>query len=344
MEIILVDSSKLFVPIAERRAVLDILHHPHQGINRTLAHAKRLFFWRGMKEQVSKLISSCSICVKYQKSKSQIEEVENADPCTHPMFHFCLDLFTHNSSQYSVGVNEFSGMFWIQKFTSIPTTESLTAYLKKHPCIFRTEDSGQMRHCFEQWCNNYNIKVEKFSAFNPISNSCSESHIQVAKQMLDTAKQEKIHVEEALSALRSCPSSVECFSPARIFYGRDLRHPELPDISDGQDEELLGKERQVKKEEARVKRNSHVSKTIQIYTPQVRDLIYLQDRRTLKWNIPATVQLVRPGGRSAYCLTEDDEALYLCSHVYMRPRNDFAAPTDAAPVHILGRQRERGEI
>ena len=45
VEVILVDSSRLYIPAAERRAMLDILHHPHQGVNRTLAHARRLFYW-----------------------------------------------------------------------------------------------------------------------------------------------------------------------------------------------------------------------------------------------------------------------------------------------------------
>ena len=46
-EVVLVNSSKLFVPVSQRKSLLNILHHPHQGINRTVAHAKRLFFWQG---------------------------------------------------------------------------------------------------------------------------------------------------------------------------------------------------------------------------------------------------------------------------------------------------------
>ena len=148
--------------------------------------------------------------------------------------------------------------------------------------------------------------------------------------MLNTAKEDKIPVEEALAALRSCPSSVDGFSLARIFYRRDLHNPELPDINDGQDEELLGRERQVKKEEARLKRNSKVSKTLQRYTPKVGDLVYLQDTKSLRWDIPATIQLVRPGGRYAYCLTEDD-TLYLHSNVHIRLRTIGAECIDAQP-------------
>ena len=138
-------------------------------------------------------------------------------------------------------------------------------------------------------------------------------------------------MEEALYTLRTCPSSVDGFNPARLFCGRDLHHPKLPDINDGLDEEILGREHQARKEESIVKRISQVSKMIQWYTPKVGDLVYLQDRRTLRWEIPATVQLVRPGGRSAYVLTEDSDSLYLRSHIYMRLRTDCTAPIDAVP-------------
>ena len=108
-------------------------------------------------------------------------------------------------------------------------------------------------------------------------------------------------------------------------------NPDLPDISDGQDEELLGKERQVKKQEARLKRNTKVSKTLQRYSPKLGDLVYLQDRKSLKWDIPTTIQMVRPGGRSVHCLTEDD-VLYLHSHLFIRKRTDCDDNTDALPT------------
>ena len=176
-----------------------------------------------MREQIIKLVSSCDLCLKYQKSKPQIEEVEQTQPSTHPMFRFYLNLFTHNSSQYSIGVDKYLGMMWLQRFNRTPTTNSLTDYLKKLflevgvPLYLRTDDRGQMRHRFKQWANYLGIKVEKSLAYNAISNGCSERHIQVAKQTLDLAKEEGIPVEEALAALRSCPRSVDSFSPARLF-------------------------------------------------------------------------------------------------------------------------------
>ena len=126
-------------------------------------------------------------------------------------------------------------------------------------------------------------------------------------------------MDEALAALRSSPSTIDGVSPSRIFHIRVLKNPELPSISDRLDVELLSKERQVRKEEARVKRNTKVSKYLERYAPVAGDLVFLQDRKSLKWDIPATVQQVRESGRSTYCLTENGD-VFLQSHRFIRKR------------------------
>ena len=133
-----------------------------------------------------------------------------------------------------------------------------------------------MRGRFEMWCNDLGVVVEKSSAFNPISNGTAERHIQVAKRMLDIAKEEKIPMEEAMARLRASPSSIDSFSPSHLFFGRELRNPLLPAISDGQEEQLLSKQCQITKDEERIKRNSKVGKSLPRYMPKVGDLVLLQ--------------------------------------------------------------------
>ena len=257
VEVILVDNTRLYVPASERTSVLALLHHSHAGINRTTEAAKILFYWHGLKEMVAKMIYNCDICLKYQASKSQIEVIEKASPSTQPLHQVCLDLFQHCSSQYLVVVDKYSGYFWIQRFNITPTTDHLTAYLRKLflevdvPKFVHTDDGGSMRHCFEQWANDLGVEVKRSSAFNPISNGTAERHVQVAKRMLDIAKEEKVLVELALTRLRSCPSSIDGFSPSCLFFGKVLRNPELPAIDNSLEEQLLGKQQQIIKEEER---------------------------------------------------------------------------------------------
>ena len=132
------------------------------------------------------MISACDICLKYQPSKPQIEEVEKVSPSTQPLHRVCLDLFSYCLSQYSILVDEYSGYFWIQRFKGTPTMDQLTKYLGQLfletgvPNFLRTDDGGSMRGRFEMWCNDLGVVVEKSSAFNPISNGTAERHVQVA--------------------------------------------------------------------------------------------------------------------------------------------------------------------
>ena len=89
---------------------------------------------------------------------------------------------------------------------------------------------------FKMWCNNLGVVVEKSSTFILISNGTAERHVQVAKRILDIAKEEKIPVEEAMARLRASPSSIDGFSPSRLYFVRELRNPLLPAIPDGQEE------------------------------------------------------------------------------------------------------------
>ena len=236
------------------------------------------------------MISTCDICLKYQPSKPQIEEVEKVSPSTQPLHRVCLDLFSYCSSQYSILVDKFCGYFWIQRFKG--TTDQLTKYLGQLfleigvPNFLHMDDGGSMRGHFEMWANDMGVVVEKSSAFNPISNGTAERHIQVAKRMLNIAREEKVLVEEAMARLRASPSSIDGFSPSRLFFGRELRNPLLPAISDGQDEELLMKQRQITKDEERIKRNTKVGKSLQRYVAKVGDLVLLQNQRTKRWDCP----------------------------------------------------------
>ena len=147
--------------------------------------------------------------------------------------------------------------------------------------------------------------------------------------MLNISKEQKIPVEESRARLLASPSSIDGFSPSRLYFGRELRNPQLPSIPDGQEEELLGKQHQVTKDDDRIKRNSKVGKSLPRYEPKVGDLVLLQNQRTKRWDVPATVHLVRPGNRSAYVVAEDDGTMYLRSHTYLLLRQPVDPAIDA---------------
>ena len=79
-----------------------------------------------------------------------------------------------------------------------------------------------------------------------------------------------------------------------------------------------------------------MGKSVQRYEPRVGNLVLLQNQCTKRWDIPATVHLMRPGNRSAYVVAEDDGTMYLRSHTFLRLRQVPAvyASTSADPGSV----------
>ena len=98
VEVILVDSTIIYVPALERTKLLDMIHR---------SHSKTLYWWHGLHEQVTKLVLSCDICSKAMRSKSQVEECERSDPSMSPMHRCCFNIFQWESQQYLVTVDKF---------------------------------------------------------------------------------------------------------------------------------------------------------------------------------------------------------------------------------------------
>ena len=73
--------------------VLELAHNKlgHNGISRTYAMLKRLFFWKGMKVSVTKHVKNCAVC---QKCNPQVVPYAKLhfDTATFPMEFISMDL------------------------------------------------------------------------------------------------------------------------------------------------------------------------------------------------------------------------------------------------------------
>ena len=73
--------------------VLELAHNKpdHNGISRTYAMLKRLYFWKGMKVSITKHVKNCAIC---QKRNPQVVPYAKLhfDTATFPMEFISMDL------------------------------------------------------------------------------------------------------------------------------------------------------------------------------------------------------------------------------------------------------------
>ena len=65
---IVLDGSKLVIPLNFRRKILEYIHTPHAGIVKSLALCKSFYYWPNMKKELSDMIGYCEICNKLKAS------------------------------------------------------------------------------------------------------------------------------------------------------------------------------------------------------------------------------------------------------------------------------------
>ena len=75
--LVLLHSRRIVLPKKAIPKILELLHASHSGISKTITLAKGLYYWPGMKRDITKTINSCKECSLLYLAKCQ----------THPLLH-----------------------------------------------------------------------------------------------------------------------------------------------------------------------------------------------------------------------------------------------------------------
>ena len=61
-EMMILDSSRLFIPSGARQEVLETLHIAHLGVAKMSSAARVHFFWPHMRRDIERLVQGCEAC------------------------------------------------------------------------------------------------------------------------------------------------------------------------------------------------------------------------------------------------------------------------------------------
>ena len=108
-------------------------------------------------------------------------------------------------------------------------------------------------------------------------------------------------------------------SHARIFHNREIRIPELPKLEDGLDELACGEAINKGKLSQKERNNSKTERLDTLpFKLAVGLRVLMRDTVSKKWSIPGYVVSIRPGGRSAYVKTDNNNRVYLRNRRLLR--------------------------
>ena len=92
-KMMILDSSRLFIPSGARQEVLETLHIAHLGVAKMSSAARNNFFWPHMRRDIECVVQGCKACQVFSPSKPREEMMQHGEFPTRLMSQICLDIF-----------------------------------------------------------------------------------------------------------------------------------------------------------------------------------------------------------------------------------------------------------
>ena len=170
--------------------ILELAHNKlgHNGISRTYAMLKRLYYWKGMKASITKHIKNCDICQKHNLQVVPYVKL-HFDTATFPMEFISMDLIgeryppSRSGHKYALTVIcILTGYVFCILLKTKQTSEVLQAYIdnvyaKCGGSLKILSDNGTefKNQLFEKVAKELGVKHKIYTApYRPSSNGCIE--------------------------------------------------------------------------------------------------------------------------------------------------------------------------
>ena len=286
--------SRVIVPSAGQKIVLDQLHECHPGINRMKSLARCYVWWPKIDAEIENTVHACKICQLSRPSPPKAP----VHPWEYPHRPWARIHIDHAGPYlghyFLIIVDAYSK--WIEAHI-VPSTSS-EATIKVLRFVFSTHGvpehlisdngTGFTSHEFTTFITMNGIKHSRTSPYHPSSNGLAERAVQTVKQGISKLEGTiPVRLARFLLSYRITPQTSTGLSPAELLMGRrlhtrlDLIHPD-------------SKQRVVDKQE---KQKSH-ARTREF---NVGDRLYAKDFSNRDSWIPVTVTKIT--GPLSYELT-----------------------------------------
>ncbi|UYV73303.1 K02A2.6-like [Cordylochernes scorpioides] len=281
---LLLRGQRILIPKSLRKDILEKLHQGHFGINKCRSRAKESVWWLGISQEIERMVSSCTKCLKERKPKH--EPLMPSEFPIRPWQKVGMDLFYLNGRWYLIVCDYYSRypeISLLQNLTAQEVISRLKSIFARHgtPDTVRSDNGPQFQKVlgseFSKFSKEWSFKHITSSPKFPQSNGFIEAIIKNIKQSFK--KEEDCYL--TLQAYRTMPLE-SGYSPAELLMGRRLR-TSVPAIESSLMPRYLDSEVLQEREKRRVinqKRLYHKRHDVHSLPPlQQGDSVCIRDQR-----------------------------------------------------------------
>ena len=326
-EMMVVDSTRLFIPTKAREEVLETLHIAHLGVAKMCSAARNLFYWPHLRRDVERVVQGCEACQVYSPSKPREEMMQHGTFPTRAMSQLSFDIFFYRGSQFLHIMDLYSNFIFTRKMRATPSTEMVIKTLEGifeaygFPEILYSDSGPQMRARFSEWATRLGIEHRVSSAYFASSNGAIERSLKGLKSLMRKRHLEgETGLEDAVNIMNAAPITDAGMSASRLFFGRPLRQPRLTLLLDDGLEEVVEAGRKIEEREWRKQTENDGNIEEASLELKAGDRVWMQSQKSGLWDRCGVITEVRESGRSAYIKCSDSKRLYLRNRIFLQKR------------------------
>lgn len=221
---------RLLVPASLRSYILEILHKPHFGIEKTKMRAREIVYWPGLMTDIENMIEKCNICQQFRPNQRREPLLSHEIPL-YPFMKIGMDIFEFKGKDFLVVVDYYSKFIDIKSLgrkTASCVINVLKPIFAVHglPKEIIADNVPFGSYEFRSFMKKYDIEVKTTSPLYPQSNGMSERAVQIAKNILKRSVSDDYWL--SLLEYRNTVIKDLELSPNQLLLGRKTRS-QLPE-------------------------------------------------------------------------------------------------------------------
>lgn len=227
---ILFYNERVIIPTSMRKIMLEKLHEPHFGINKTLKRAQSSVFWPNITNEIEQAVSHCRICQENSRL-NQKEPLIPHDIPNEPFKKVACDILEHQGSSFLSVIDFYSNWIELIKLKGKTAREINIELLRVfsrfgYPHIIIADNVPFGSFECKQFAQSHDIKIVTTSPRYAQSNGMAERSVGICKDILQKSSCEE-QILQALLAYRTTPIKNMIYTPAQLVQSRNLRN-DLP--------------------------------------------------------------------------------------------------------------------
>ena len=223
-ENVIYKGTKIIIPQSMRARMLEKIHSPHQGIEKSIMNASDTLFWPSMRSDIKTACENCSICAEYA-TQHQKEPMLSYPIPSLPWQFVSQDILKYDGNYYLVTVDHYSDFFELDKLqdTLASTVVSVTKTIfARHgsPMKCLTDNGPQFASSeYSNFARSWNFNHISSSPYYSQSNGRAEAAVKAAKSLLKKCKDPLL----GLLHLRNTPTKGHQSTPTQRLMSRRTR-------------------------------------------------------------------------------------------------------------------------